>query len=396
MKVENKNLVKESKKVDTKRKRRIVMFFIIVAIMVVSSINMVSAAFYMAADNIVKHLLFIIIFFILYLFLGSISTITNGKLSYKVFNNSKVNRTIFFVSIFTLAGMFIGAQLGVPFIKKINGAYGWINLGFCSIQPAEMLKCAFVINLANCLSKAEDRDYSTRDIVITSSIYLAFYGVLILAQRDLGTVIHYILIWAFMLFMTKISKKLIWAITILGSVLVTVVIFIFYMIAQYGGSYKVMRVKSYIDILFFNEFSNDYGYQVKQSVLGFGSGAIFGKGYMNGVQKYCYLPEIHTDFIMATFGEEFGILGMALVVLAIYLLYYLIIQSGRESKNYFAKYLAAGIGGLIITQVIINLFVAVGLLPVFGLPMPFFSYGGSAMVTMGICMGIIQNINVEK
>ena len=156
-----------------------------------------------------------------------------------------------------------------------------------------------------------------------------------------------------------------------------------------------MRIKSYIDGLFFGNYSDEYGYQVKQSVYAFGSGGFFGKGYANGVQKYSYLPEIHTDFIMATFGEEFGILGMFFVIGLFFTLYHLIITTGRESKNYFGKYLAIGMGAQIITQVIINIFVAVGLLPVFGLPMPFFSYGGSAMVTMGIALGIIHNINAE-
>ncbi|MEG0390305.1 MAG: FtsW/RodA/SpoVE family cell cycle protein [Cetobacterium sp.] len=407
MKIENttgkyfqENLEKQQKKLNQKslrfRQRRMSILFITVILMVLSSINMVSAAFYMKPENIKKHFIYILAFFFLYFLIGNLGKIKKPPLNYKILSNRKVNIGIFFMSIFILLGMFLGGKIGLPFIPKINGAYGWISLGSISIQPAEILKCAFVINLANCLAKAEDRDFKEGAILINASIYLLVYGVLILAQKDMGTAIHYLAIWLFMMFMTKFKTKwIIWAISsamVIGGVAMA---YIYKYASIEGASYKIMRIKSYIDGLFFGNYSDEFGYQVKQSVYAFGSGGFFGKGYANGVQKYSYLPEIHTDFIMATFGEEFGILGMFFVIGLFFTLYHLIITTGRESKNYFGKYLAIGMGAQIITQVIINIFVAVGLLPVFGLPMPFFSYGGSAMVTMGIALGIIHNINAE-
>ncbi|WP_297598091.1 FtsW/RodA/SpoVE family cell cycle protein [uncultured Cetobacterium sp.] len=394
------NLEKQQEKSNQKsirfKKRRMSILFITVILMVLSTINMISAAFYMKPENIKKHFIYILAFFFLYLMIGNLGKIKRFPLNYKVLSNRKVNIGVFFISIFILLGMYIGGKIGLPFIPQINGAYGWISLGSISIQPAEILKCAFVINLANCLAKAEDRDFKEGTILINASIYLLVYGALILAQKDMGTAIHYLAIWIFMIFMTKFETKWILRVGSLALLLGSVGIAYIYKYSSIEtASYKIMRIKSYIDGLFFGNYSDEFGYQVKQSVYAFGSGGFFGKGYANGVQKYSYLPEIHTDFIMATFGEEFGILGMVFVIALFYMLYHLIVITGRESKNYFGKYLAIGMGAQIITQVIINIFVAVGLLPVFGLPMPFFSYGGSAMVTMGIALGIIHNINTE-
>ena len=394
------NLEKQQEKSNQKsirfKKRRMSILFITVILMVLSTINMISAAFYMKPENIKKHFIYILAFFFLYLMIGNLGKIKRFPLNYKVLSNRKVNIGVFFISIFILLGMYIGGKIGLPFIPQINGAYGWISLGSISIQPAEILKCAFVINLANCLAKAEDRDFKEGTILINASIYLLVYGALILAQKDMGTAIHYLAIWIFMIFMTKFETKWILRVGSLALLLGSMGIAYIYKYSSIEtASYKIMRIKSYIDGLFFGNYSDEFGYQVKQSVYAFGSGGFFGKGYANGVQKYSYLPEIHTDFIMATFGEEFGILGMVFVIALFYMLYHLIVITGRESKNYFGKYLAIGMGAQIITQVIINIFVAVGLLPVFGLPMPFFSYGGSAMVTMGIALGIIHNINTE-
>ncbi|MGL5175602.1 MAG: FtsW/RodA/SpoVE family cell cycle protein [Cetobacterium sp.] len=395
---ENLEKAKEKKrqKINRLKQRRFSIFLIAIILMVLSSINMVSAAFYMKPENIKKHFLYILIFFIIYLFLGNIGKIKKYNLTYKILSERKVNGIVFLTSIVILLGMYIGGKMGLSFIPKINGAYGWINLGPVSIQPAEILKCAFVINMANCLARAEDNDLSESVTIINSLIYLSVYGVLILAQKDMGTVIHYFSIWVFMIFMSKLKDKWILRVGTAGITLgITGLAAVYKFASEEGASYKIMRIKSYIDGLFFGNYSDDYGYQVKQSVYAFGSGGFFGKGYANGVQKYSYLPEIHTDFIMATFGEEFGIIGMFVVIGLFFALYHLIIITGRESKNYFGKYLAMGIGAQIITQVIINIFVAVGLFPVFGLPMPFFSYGGSAMVTMGIALSLIHSINID-
>lgn len=377
-----------------KRRRRLTILGITLCLCLFSIINMISASFFMKASNIPKHLIYILMFLFIYMFGGNMRF---GGKNYRFLGEGKTILFIFGTSMAILLFMFIGASIGVSFIPKINGAYGWINLGPVSIQPAEILKIAFIIIAAKILGYCEDKQANQKQIILYSGVILFVFGALIFAQQDLGTVIHYIAIWLFMLFISGIDRRLILGAVSVGlSIGGSALYYIYKHASEEGAGYKIMRIKSYVDGLLFDEFSEKYGYQVKQSVLAFGSGGVFGKGYSNGVQKYSYLPEIHTDFVMATFGEEFGIQGMFIVILLFFWLFSTIMRSGMETKNNFGKYLCVGVAGLIMTQMIINIFVAIGLLPVFGIPMPLFSYGGSSMVTMGLALAIVQNINKDE
>ena len=134
-------------------------------------------------------------------------------------------------------------------------------------------------------------------------------------------------------------------------------------------------------------------HQLYQSLIAFGTGGIFGKGIGNGVQKYNYIPEVETDFAIANLAEETGFVGMFIVLFLFFTLFVLIMNIAGKSKNYFYKYLVSGIAGYIITQVIINIGVAIGLIPVFGIPLPFISAGGSSILALSLSMGYIIYIN---
>lgn len=371
--------------------RRILLYVVIAILVLLSALNMYSAAFYMKPGNIKKHIFYLVLFIFIFALFGIKNT---SVFSYKFFNNRKINIIIFFIAIASLLGLYLGGKIGFSFIPKINGKYRWINLGPLSLQPAELLKCAFIINMANFLSNAEQKFLDKKEIITGSLVYLFTYCGLIYLQ-DLGTAIHYGCIWLFMLASSKVNMKLIIQFVTIGF-LATIagVYFIYSHLPVEVASFRMMRIKSYVDGLFFGYYSDDYGYQVKQSVYGLGSGGVFGKGFANGVQKYNYLPEIHTDFVMVTFGEEFGTIGIVVILFLFFILFSISLHTSRECPDYFGKYLSLGIGSLIIIQVIVNLFVVTGLIPVTGLPMPFFSYGGSALLTLGICLGLINNINI--
>ncbi|MGL4568435.1 MAG: FtsW/RodA/SpoVE family cell cycle protein, partial [Fusobacteriaceae bacterium] len=162
------------------------------------------------------------------------------------------------------------------------------------------------------------------------------------------------------------------------------------------SGYKTGRIKSYVEGLLSNTYDQDKGYQVGQSLLGLGNGGIFGTGYGNGVQKYSYLPEIHTDFILASFGEEFGLIGILIVIVLFFGLFNRIKGTAVECEDYFGKYLSVGIAGYIFIQFLINISVAIGLLPVFGIPMPIMSFGGSSLLTVFMALGIVGNVNLVK
>ena len=282
-------------------------------------------------------------------------------------------------------------------IPEVNGGIGWIRIGPISIQPSELMKLPFIIVIAHILEKCEEERYDDKRILMTLCPVFFIYMLLINLQKDMGTSIHYMGIFCFMLFMSRINMKYI---VTVSTVVFTLIGGLFYYVntlSELGDkSYKIKRVASFLDGLLKNEYDYGIGYQVGQSLIAFGSGGLIGKGYGNGVQKYKYLPEIETDFILASYGEELGFIGMLLLLTIFLLLFNITQRTAMETKDYFGKYLAMGIGGYIIIQMIINLSVALGILPVFGIPMPFFSSGGSSIVTVFSALGIIININKNR
>lgn len=399
MKIENKSIYHQHNEIDEKiqqnleniriKKRRRSIVFITLILSVLSILNMLSVGFY-------KEDLFSVKKHIIILFGSFLMASFPAYLNYKIYRNKKMQIFILLSSISILVVLLIGTKMNLPFVKVVNGATGWIDLKITTIQPAEILKIPFIIIMANVLAKAEENKLSTKIIIINSTIVFSLFGILILKQNDLGTVLHYGAILLFMLFLTKIDKKLIIGIISAGILtILTGSYFILKYSDSISGSYKISRIKMFLEGLIFEKYvgNTDIGYQVWQSLLAFGNGGILGRSYGNGVQKFNYLPEIHTDFIMALFGEEMGFVGVIIIVILFFILYNLIVDIGVSSKDIFGRYLSLGIAGYIISQFLINIFVALGLLPVFGIPMPFFSYGGSSIMTIFVGLGIVININ---
>ena len=396
MKIENKSIYHQHNEIDEniqknienqRVRRRNRSILLIVAILVVLSIlNILSVGFYKEDLFSVKRHLQIMC--------GStVVALIPMTLDYEIYRKPFMKFLLFFGSIGVLLFVIFGPS---SIIKSVNGARGWINLGITTIQPAEILKIPFIILLANVLAKGEEKKLPALTIFINSLIVFGIFAVLINEQNDLGTVIHYGAIYIFMFFLTKVDKKVVTGLVSVGvSTAFTAGYFIYKYSDKLSGGYKLERIKIFLEGLFTDKYigNADIGYQVGQSLLAFGNGGLLGRSYGNGVQKYNYLPEIHTDFIMALFGEEMGFIGVLIVIVLFFTLYNLIAETGISCKNVFGRYLALGIGGYIISQFLINIFVALGLLPVFGIPMPIFSYGGSSVITIFAGIGIILNIN---
>lgn len=335
----------------------------------------------------------------IYMFLGAILFVVTSKINYKIYERKKVINLLLLISIISLLGVVIGSKIPAlrKFVPYINGAIGWIRIGPFSIQPSEMMKLPFIIVMAKLLAKGEQDKYKTAGIIANVIGIVFVYTLLVFAQKDLGTTIHYLAIMTVMLFVSRIDMRFVIGISALFSGFVGM---LFYYVMFIGNhldyGYRFRRVVSYVNGILKNEYDLDMGYQVAQSLMAFGRGGVLGVGYANGVQKYNYLPEANTDFVLATFGEEFGFIGMILVLLLFLLLYNNIKRTAMETPDYFGKYLALGIGGYLITQVLINIYVALGMLPVFGIPMPFFSSGGTSIITIFSALGIIVNINRQR
>lgn len=386
------------KKIDKEKRKRarnrgivLLLFFLVI----LSNLNMASASFYSIYFEGIK----VIRNHFIYIILGIICFIITSKINYKLYNKNKISGILFLLSTIIFIIIIIGSK--IPSLSRViphvNGAIGWIRFGSFSVQPSEMMKLPFIIIIAHIMEKCEEERYNDKKILFSLLPVMGIFMLLINLQKDLGTSIHYLGIFAFMLFMSRLNMKLI--VGSVGAVLVSIG-GLFYYVSNLtdlsNESYKIKRVGSFLNGLLKNEYDYGIGYQVGQSLIAFGSGGLVGKGYGNGVQKYSYLPEIKTDFILASYGEEFGFIGMLLLLTIFLLLFNIIQKTAVETKDYFGKYLAIGIGGYIIIQMVINLSVALGMLPVFGIPMPFFSSGGSSLITVFLALGIIININKQR
>lgn len=386
------------KKIDKEKRKRarnrgivLLLFFLVI----LSNLNMASASFYSIYFEGIK----VIRNHFIYIILGIICFIITSKINYKLYNKNKISGILLLLSTIIFIIIIIGSK--IPSLSRViphvNGAIGWIRFGSFSVQPSEMMKLPFIIIIAHIMEKCEEERYNDKKILFSLLPVMGIFMLLINLQKDLGTSIHYLGIFAFMLFMSRLNMKLI--VGNVGAVLVSIG-GLFYYVSNLtdlsNESYKIKRVGSFLNGLLKNEYDYGIGYQVGQSLIAFGSGGLVGKGYGNGVQKYSYLPEIKTDFILASYGEEFGFIGMLLLLTIFLLLFNIIQKTAVETKDYFGKYLAIGIGGYIIIQMVINLSVALGILPVFGIPMPFFSSGGSSLITVFSALGIIININKQR
>ena len=377
-----------------RRKRRNLTFIVCIMLLIILAVvNMFSANFYMIYSKGLKYFKS----YLVYIGISLGCFVVGGFVNYKIYNRKRICSLIALISIAILAFVWIAAGTLPKVVPNIKGAYGWIKIGTFTLQPAEFLKLPFIILLAHLFERVEKEKYRNIKVVLYVILIPLIFGIFICAQGDLGTTLHYIAILLFMLFLAQIDMKIIIGVTTIGFIGAGAAFYwIYNFMDMTTAHFRYRRIISFITGLLTNEYDNAIGYQVWQSLIAFGSGGVIGKGYANGVQKYKYLPEVSTDFILASYGEELGLIGMVILMALLLTIFNLITKVAIEEKDYFGKYLVMGIGGYIITQVLINIYVALGMLPVFGIPMPIFSYGGSSLVTIFTSLGIILNVNNNK
>lgn len=377
-----------------RRKRRNLTFIVCIMLLIILAVvNMFSANFYMIYSKGLKYFKS----YLVYIGISLGCFVVGGFVNYKIYNRKRICSLIALISIAILAFVWIAAGTLPKVVPNIKGAYGWIKIGTFTLQPAEFLKLPFIILLAHLFERVEKEKYRNIKVVLYVILTPLIFGIFICAQGDLGTTLHYIAILLFMLFLAQIDMKIIIGVTTVGFIGAGAAFYwIYNFMDMTTAHFRYRRIISFITGLLTNEYDNAIGYQVWQSLIAFGSGGVIGKGYANGVQKYKYLPEVSTDFILASYGEELGLIGMVILMALLLTIFSLITKVAIEEKDYFGKYLVMGIGGYIITQVLINIYVALGMLPVFGIPMPIFSYGGSSLVTIFTSLGIILNVNNNK
>lgn len=290
------------------------------------------------------------------------------------------------VKLFWLAIVLLIAVLVIG--STVNGAKRWISLGVLNFQPAEFAKFALTCFLASYFSRRYNEVRGRKLSAVKPLIVMSLMGVFLLAQPDMGSTVVLFVIMSGMLFIVGAHF---WQ--FIGLIVVGGLLFIWLVLFE---AYRLKRFTGFLE-----PFKDPYGagFQLTQSLMAFGRGQINGEGLGNSIQKLEYLPEAHTDFIMAIIGEEFGFIGIMVMITLLGLLVFRAIKIGRESlllNQRFRGFFAFGISFWIFFQGFVNLGVALGMLPTKGLTFPLVSYGGSSIIIMSATIGVLLRIDHEN
>lgn len=268
---------------------------------------------------------------------------------------------------------------------EVKGARRWFRLGGVSIQPAEIAKVVTVIYLATFLAKRQDERALSWSGVIPPVILTGLFAGLILIEPDMGTAVVVGFLLVCLLYLGGVRLAHLAALCMILAPLA--------LTAVWGSAYRVKRLMSFLDPW---QDPTGAGFQLSQSFVALGSGEIFGVGLGAGKQKLFFLPEVHSDFVLALVGEELGFLGTSTLLIMFGLLIIKGIHIAGRAPDNLGRYLAAGMTLLVGGQALINAGVVTGLLPTKGLTLPLVSYGGSSLVITLFAMGILLSVSRES
>ena len=312
---------------------------------------------------------------VLFLSLGFLLTCGVMAIDYRLIQ--KYSKPLIIFAIFLLCLVLI-PEIG----KASYGARRWFQFAGFSFQPSELAKVAMLIYVADFLSRKQNKIRNFMDGFFPVISILSMVCLLILKQPDLGTSVLIAVIVFLMMFIAGANLK---HIGFLGLMALPVV---YFLIVKYP--YRMARITAFLDPW---QDSQGVGFQLTQSQIALGSGGVFGVGLGKSVQKLFYLPAAHTDFILSIIGEELGFLGAGLVVI---LFVIFIVQGARivkRTNDAFGHFLGFGIVSMLGLQAAVNIGVSIGALPTKGLPLPFISYGGSALIFNMMLVGLLLNIS---
>ncbi|MBS4203919.1 FtsW/RodA/SpoVE family cell cycle protein [Lederbergia citrea] len=302
---------------------------------------------------------------------------------YKAFRNKKF---LIVMTIISVLGLFAVSVLG----HVTNNAQSWIQVGARKVQPSEFVKISVIIYLSAVYANKQRYIDQLNKGVFPPIIYLVFVCFLIKIEPDNGTAAITLLIGLMIIICSGMRLKTIIKLIMMGVLAASLLApFVILKLDKFFTAGNMKRISGFLDP--FGTAGNE-GFQLVNSYLAIGSGGLKGLGLGQSIQKMGYLPEAHTDFIMAVIAEELGVFGVGFVVLG---LGYIVLRGfyvGIRSRDPFGSMLAIGIAGMIGIQTFINLGGMSGLIPITGVPLPFISYGGSSIVVLSIAMGILTNV----
>lgn len=298
-----------------------------------------------------------------------------SKIHYKIYQQ-KAN-LILFVCFLLLALVLIP---GIGSIR--NGSRSWFGIGGFGIQPSEFAKVGLIIFVSKYLAMNQKAMRSIKKGVFPILIVIGVFFLLIMLEPDFGTAMVIVLTLVVMIFISGVALSFFVKVGLLGILGIVGLIIV--------APYRMLRI-----VAFLNPWSDPLGsgYQIIQSLYAIGPGGLLGQGFLQSRQKQFYLPEPQTDFIFSIISEEFGFLGILIITSFFAFIFYRIIKIALNTQDLFGKYLAFGLGIGIIIQALLNIAVVIGLLPVTGVTLPFFSYGGSSLLVSLASIGIILNVS---
>lgn len=275
----------------------------------------------------------------------------------------------------------------IPLGTEANGQRSWINFGPMSLQPAELGKLLFIFTFAANLSEIREHINEWRGIIILALHTLILMGAIVLSSKDTGMAIQYFMIALVMMFAAGLSFK--WLGLGLGLGVASIPILWNFVMEEYQ--------KNRILVLFDPSIDTDTAMQTQRGMTAIGAGQFSGQGLTNGAMTQMGLvPESRTDLIFSVAGEELGFIGSLLIVALLFLLILRLFYVSYRGSTGFSSLMAVGIAGMFMFQTFMNLFMVLGLLPVMGLTLPFFSYGGTSVMTMYAALGIAAGVRMRE
>ena len=308
---------------------------------------------------------------LLFCVVGFVFFFTFSRIDFRVFQS--LSKFLYLGSILFLISTFV-------FGEVTRGSTRWIQIGNFTIQPSELVKPFLVLFFASLFA---DQEETKRSFLVKGLIFLFFPLFFVFKQPDLGSTLVIFMLFVGMVIGLGLARRQI--ISIAAASLLIVPTFWFFL-----KDYQRNRILSFLDP-YLDPLGS--GYNLIQAVITVGSGQIFGRGLGRGTQSHLFfLPERHTDFIFASFSEEFGFVGAAVLIVLYFIILYRILTIAKNSSSLFGSFIAIGVFSMLSFQIFVNIGMNLGILPITGITLPLVSYGGSSILATMISLGLVEAV----
>jgi cell division protein FtsW len=286
--------------------------------------------------------------------------------------------------IWSLLGVTVAGLVAAFLLPKVANTHRWVSLGFVSLQPSELAKLAAIFFTAAILERRAHRINDIGYAMLPIGVMTVVLATLIYKEPDFGTTAVLVLVVTALVFSAGLSYRY-----LIGTGLVLLPTGVAMILLS---GYRTERLMAFLDR---DKYALTGAFQLNQSLIALGSGGTLGTGLMAGVQKLFYIPDPHTDFIYAVIGEELGLIGTTVILIAFLVIAWRGLRTALVAADRFGAFLALGITTMVACQALVNMSVVIGMFPTKGIPLPFVSNGGSSLVINMVAMGILLNISQQ-